>query len=382
GEESEVTAATTEVLLEAANFEPIGLLHSSERLRLRTEGSNRWEKGVDPYLAGQAAVLATELIVQLAGARWVGHTDVQGSLPERPVVRYRPDRADVLIGLETEPQEQRGLLERLGFEVGEDWSVTVPTWRARDVTREVDVIEEIARARLDAVPFTLPRRRAMFGRLTREQRLRRRIEDVLAGIGFAEAYTPSLVQSDPDPRAIRLPEPQTAEHAVLRTTLLPSLVEAGRRNLDAGNERIALFEIARVYSPRESGLPDEHLHVGGVVEGGFARAKGAVEAVYAALKAEPVFERTQESFLHPGKAACVGAGWAGEVDPRMLEGGWGAFELDLGLLAEEAREPVVYEDVITFPAVRQDLAFVVDETVPAGELIAEARAAAGPDLRE
>ena len=86
GEETEVSDATTSVLLEAANFEPVGDLARSERLQLRTEGSNRWEKGVDPYLAEQAAALATELIVELAGARWTGHTDVQGELPERPVV--------------------------------------------------------------------------------------------------------------------------------------------------------------------------------------------------------------------------------------------------------------------------------------------------------
>ncbi len=99
GEESEVADTSSSILLESANFEPIGILDSSERLKLRTEGSNRWEKGVDPYLAGQAAELATELIVQLADARWVGHTDIQGELPARPVVRFRPERADELIGI-------------------------------------------------------------------------------------------------------------------------------------------------------------------------------------------------------------------------------------------------------------------------------------------
>ncbi len=178
GEDTEIGEATTDVLLEAANFEPFTIFRSSERLRLRTEGSNRWEKGVDPYLAEPAAMLATQLFVELAGARWVGHTDVQGELPERPVVSLRPERADRLIGIETPPDEQHGLLRRLGFDVGDE-RVTVPTWRARDVIREVDVIEEIARFRLEDVPFTLPERRAMFGTLSREQKLRRRVEDVL-----------------------------------------------------------------------------------------------------------------------------------------------------------------------------------------------------------
>src|SRR5262245_33845293 len=109
GEETEISDATTNVLLEAANFEPYGIFHSSERLHLRTEGSNRWEKGVDPYLAGRAAELATELIVELTGARWTGSTDVQGELPERPVVRYRPERADEVNGIDTPSAEQPAL---------------------------------------------------------------------------------------------------------------------------------------------------------------------------------------------------------------------------------------------------------------------------------
>src|SRR6266496_1324942 len=111
GEETEIGDETSEILLEAANFEPYTIFRTSERLRLRTEGSNRWEKGVDPYLAEQAAKLATQLIVELAGAKWVGHTDAKGELPERPVVRLRPERTNALLGLEVEPGEQRGILE-------------------------------------------------------------------------------------------------------------------------------------------------------------------------------------------------------------------------------------------------------------------------------
>src|SRR3954454_7272783 len=233
GEETEVTEQTTNVLLEAANFEPVGILKTSERLGLRTEGSNRWEKGVDPHLAGQAAALATQLLVELAAARWTGATDVQGTLPERPVIRLRPERASHLIGLEVAPEEQRAILEPLGFEVAGDFTVTVPTWRARDVTREVDLVEEVARFRLDDVPFTLPERREMFGRLSKEQRLRRLVEDVLVGAGFDEAYTPSLVAADVREDALRLPMPLTAEAGVLRTSLVPSLAEAAQRHAEA-----------------------------------------------------------------------------------------------------------------------------------------------------
>ena len=106
GEETEIGESTTDVLLEAANFEPTGIFRSSERLRLRTEGSNRWEKGVDPYLADQAAKLATQLLVETAGAQWVGHVDVHGELPEPPAIAYRPERADEVIGLATPAEEQ------------------------------------------------------------------------------------------------------------------------------------------------------------------------------------------------------------------------------------------------------------------------------------
>ncbi len=381
GEETEVTERTTDVLLEAANFEPVGLYRTSERIKLRTEGSNRWEKGVDPYLAEPAARLATELIVALAGAQWVGHVDAQRGLPAPPTVRLRPGRASEVIGLEISVDEQRRLLTRLGFEPAGEDTYTVPTWRARDVTREIDIVEEIARFHLDEVPFTLPLRRAMFGRLTRSQRLQRVVEDALVGMGLTEVYTPSLVSAETEPEGLRLTEPLSEELAVLRRTLLPGLLAAVRHNIDTGSEDIGIWEIARTYEPANGDLPNEGQHVGGIVEGGFSRAKGVVEGLYAVLKAEPVFERAQEPFLHPGKAARTAAGWVGELHPTLLDGRWGAFELDLDTLFEAAVDAPQYEDVISFPAVKQDLAFVVDEEVSAAELVAAAREAAGAELR-
>jgi phenylalanyl-tRNA synthetase beta chain len=380
GEETEISDETSEVLLEAANFEPTGIFRSSERLRLRTEGSNRWEKGVDPYLAEPAANLATQLLADTAGAVWAADADVHEGLPERSVITYRPERADEVIGLETPAAEQLGWLERLGFESSKD-DVVVPTWRARDVTREVDVVEEVARARLDDVPFTLPARRAMFGALTAEQRLRRRVENLLAGLGLTETYTPSLRADDENPHALRLPEPISAELAVLRTSLLPSLVEAVRRNVELGAAHIALFEVARVYLPAQH-LPDEQTHVAAIVSGGWPRAKGIVDTLYDALKAEPSFERADHELLHPGKSAATAAGVVGELHPGVLDGVWGAFELDLAKLLEVAREEVRYTDVVSFPPVHQDLAFAVAEEVSAAELVAAAREAAGEELRE
>ena len=382
GLESEVSDETTEVLLEAANFEPIGVLRTSERLGLRTEGSNKWEKGVDPYAAEPAAVLASRLLVDLAGAEPVGAVDVNDGLPERPRVTLRPEKATRLMGLDVPRDEQRSILERLGFDVDRSWLVTVPTWRARDVTREVDVIEEVARVVLDRVPTTMPLRRAVAGHLSGEQRFRRALEDVLVGAGFSEAYTWSLTASDPDPRALRLPDPMSADQAVLRTTLLTGLVAAARVNVDAGNEGIRLFELARVYLPSDEQLPDERWHVGGIAEGGFEAARAAVEVVYEAFHVPLEVRRTALEHLHPGKAAETDAGWLGELHPRLLEGRWGVFELDVARLMEPLPERILYDDVITYPAVHQDIAVAVGEEVEAGAIVAAAVDAGGAELRE
>jgi phenylalanyl-tRNA synthetase beta chain len=384
GLESEVGDETTSVLLEAANFEPMTVLRTSERLGLRSEASNRWEKGVDPTLAERAAVHASRLIVDLTGGRMTGATDQNFARIERPVVRLRPERADAIVGLSVPPEEQRAILERFGFAVDDTWNVTVPTWRARDVTREIDVVEEVARAVLDRVPHTLPLRRHVRGRLTKEQRLRRVVEDVLVGAGFSEAYTWSLRPSDPDPGGIRLRDPLSADQAVLRTTLVPGLVEAAQASLDAGSERVALFEIARVYLPSGDQLPEERWRVGGIARGGYAAAKGAVETLYAALHLDPRVERDDEPppFVHPGRAARTEAGLVAELRPTLLDGAWGVFELDLDRLFAGVEERVEYEELLTYPALRQDIAVAVAEDVEAGALVDAAREAAGAELRE
>jgi phenylalanyl-tRNA synthetase beta chain len=380
GEETEVSEPTTAVLLEAANFEPVGIMRSSERLRLRSEASNRWEKGVDPEAALLAAGYATTLLVSLAGARWTGHADVRVEPPPPAAIRSRPERAEQVTGLAVAEGEQRRRLESLGFEVAKDWTVTVPSWRANDVLREIDVVEEVARFDLERVPATQPVRTELNGRLTKAQQVRRRIQDALAGFGLAEAYTWSLLPDDPTPRAIRLPEPLSSEQAVLRTSLADGLLAAAARNVDAGNPEIALFELAHVYLPSGEQLPDERWHVGGIVEGGFARVKGVVEGLYDALHVEPSFERAVDlRFAGPG--ARTGEGWVLELVDDRLPGSWGLFELDVDALVARVPDVVAYEDVITYPAVKQDLAFVVTESTTAAQLVAAARAAAGNELR-
>jgi phenylalanyl-tRNA synthetase beta chain len=378
GEDSEVTDETSVVLLEAANFEPSGIQRTSERLGLRSEASGRWEKGVDPHLAEDAARLCSQLFAELAGAGWTGESDASAELPEPAVIHLRPERTSELLGLEVEPDEQRGILEALEFEVAGDWNVTVPTWRARDVTREVDLIEEVGRMKLDEVPFTLPARREMFGRLSPWQQHRRAVENVLVGLGYFEVYTPTLVADDPDPNAYRIPQPQSQDMAVLRTTLLPSLIQVARHNVDVGNDGIAVFEIAHVYRPSDEELPDERVLVAGLAQASFARAKGVVEEILAAGRATGAFARGEHPLLHPGQTATTTGGILGGLRPGYLEGDWSAFELDLGAL--EPGADWTYEDVITYPPLKQDLAFAVPDEVLSTDLVEAARAAV-PELR-
>jgi phenylalanyl-tRNA synthetase beta chain len=368
GEDSEVRPETTELLLEAANFDALTVLRTSRRLRLRTDASTRWEKGVDPYVAEQAALYATQLIVELAGARWTGHTDVRGELPSPPVVQLRPELAERLVGMPLPEDEQRALLARLGFEVEGD-HVVVPTWRMRDVTRPVDLVEEVARFHLEEVPATLPTREAVVAQLTRAQRLRRLVEEVLVGAGFFEAYTWSLVPVGQG--RLPLEEPYSADLAALRADLELGLRESAERNRNAGVERVALFELARVYVPVGEQLPAEPWHVGAITDGGYFGAKGALETLYRSFHVEPHFEAGR------GREASTP-----EAGVRELDGGWGFFELDLDAFFERVQDLPLYEDVITFPALKQDLAFVVDEAVRAGDLVAAAREAAGLELRD
>ena len=159
------------------------------------------------------------------------------------------------------------------------------------------------------------------------------------------------------------------------------MLASARRNLDAGNEDIALFEQAHVYLPADDPLPEERWRVGGIAAGGFPFAKGAVEGLYAALGIGPSF-RSADDLPAPGRGARTDEGWVAALRDPGLTGDWGAFELDVDALAERVPDLIVYDDVITYPPVRQDLAFTVPDEVTADELVRAAREAAGPELRE
>jgi phenylalanyl-tRNA synthetase beta chain len=430
GEISEVSDTTTRVLMEAATWVGSNILESSKKLLLRTEASARFEKQLHPELGMAAQRLAARLMTDLCGARLVpGTIDVYPSPKPAATVPLRLARVTKLIGVEVPESEARGILERLGFGATEtgpgEWTVEVPYWRQVDVYREADVIEEIARVfGLDKVPTTMPARGEAVGRLTEEQQLVRRVEDELRDHGLYEVLAWSMTSPETLAKlrlgalpALRLANAMSEDLSLMRPLLLPGLLDAARYNAARGRSDIALFESAHVYRPSTplegavdpetspgGALPaGERHHLGAVLTGrgprgwrtpaapvDFFRAKGLVEAILTSAGVEWWAEPGERPFLHPGRSASIIAaaderklGWIGEIHPLVARA-WDlenavAFELDLELLAELAPGPAQFVAVSAFPPVIQDIAVVVPDEVPAGDVEA-AIAEGGGDL--
>jgi len=429
GQVSEVSEQTTRVLLEVANWNGTNILRTSRLLGLRSEASSRFEKQLHPELTMRAQAVASRLLVELCGAKLVpGTIDVAAEMPPPRRLILRAERVEGLLGMFISQADQKTYLERLGFEAreaGDDLEVVVPPDRYYDVTREVDLIEEVARVHgIDEhLPTTLPAVGGAVGGLSREQRLRRRAEDGLRDLGFDQvvgwSFTDSgeagrLRISEGDPRAkpVLLANPLSEDQSAMHTLLLGSLLDIAARNTARGAGALALFESARVYlegegefaGDRPAPFAEPHRLAGIAVgplaprswRGGgeaadFFALKGVLEGLGALLGVELGFAPAEEPFLHPGRAAAVSvadtdAGWLGEVHPLVCRT-WDldaavAFELDLApLLAAATVGEERYEDVTTFPAVYQDLAVVLPAETPAAEVRAAVMAGGGELLR-
>jgi phenylalanyl-tRNA synthetase beta chain len=419
GERSEVHDGTTRVLMEVANWNGPAIHATSTKLGLRSEASTRYEKGLAPEQTLDAQAVAAALMVEVCGARLLpGTVDVGGPGPEPITLRLRERRVEALLGVTVPRQEQADELSALGFDVEsapDGLAVTVPYWRREDVTREADLVEEVARLHgvNENLPATLPARRGAVGVLTPEQRLRRRAEDVLVGRGLHEIQGWSfedptvddrlrLGSDDLRRRRVRLENPMSEDQSVLRTTLLGSLLDNARRNVSRGNADVALFESGPVYLDVGEQLPAEHRALGAVVVGSLdprgwsgARdgstprvflAKALVEAVLGTLRVDADVVAATEPFLHPGRAGHVrvdgeAIGWFGEVHPLVAQA-WDlqdavALELDLDKVIAAADDVPSYRDVTSFPELRQDLAVVVDRDVPAARVLEVVRTAGG-----
>ncbi|MEA2146768.1 MAG: phenylalanyl-tRNA synthetase beta chain, partial [Solirubrobacteraceae bacterium] len=418
GARSEVEPGTTRVLMEAANWDGANIHRTSLKLGLRSEASGRFEKGLAPELTLQAQAVATQLMIELCGATVApGTIDIGGDGPPPATIRLRDARIASLLGAEIPRARSRQILEALEFETvdaPDGLDVTVPFFRRTDVTREADLIEEVAR--IDGVqklPATLPPRRGASGRLTSRQRMRRAVSDALAAQGLHEVVGWSFASEDlarrlrlADQAAVELENPMSAEQARLRTTLLGSLLDVARRNRARGAGAVRLFEAGSVYLPRSlREAPDEPYHVGALLLGpvrppswrepdprpaDFFAAKGVLAGVLDALRVVWTVEAGAEPFLHPGAAARIlidgePAGWLGVLHPALaadwdLEDTVAGFELDLDAVPEPVTP--LFVDVTSFPELREDLAVVVPDTVSAAEVLAVVRRAGAPLLAD
>lgn len=423
GANSEVSADTVDVILESAKFDGGTVRRTSRQLGLRSESSARFEKEVDAGRVRAALDRAAGLIAKYAdGLVTEDVAEAVVTIPEPAVVDIGLDRINGMLGTSLSTLEVKTIWSRLGFDAvpnGEGaWRVTVPTRRG-DITRDVDLIEEVARLHgYDSIPTTPIEGPTTSGALTAAQAIRRELRSVLTRAGLHEAICYSVTSSartslfrelGEGAKPIALALPMSEERSVLRTVLLPSLLEAAAYNLTRRNNDVALFEIGNVYHTDESKLtrlPHEKPRLAFTLAGNrlsgewnrkaegfdFYDAKGLLEAVFErlGLTERISFESASPDGFHPGRTAAVKvetergwetAGYVGQLHPDLQR----AFdlpdtyvaEIGLELLFEYADRGIVYRTLPRFPAAERDIAVVVDRGVTGVSLTDAIRRAAG-----
>jgi phenylalanyl-tRNA synthetase beta chain len=423
GIRSEVAPDTTRVLMEVASWSGPNIHRTSSLLGLRSEASSRFEKGLQPEQCMHAQAVATRLMLELCGAKLLpGTIDIGDPVKPSSVIRLREERVRSILGVDVPVERQAEILSRLDFSsepAPDGLDVTVPALRRDDVTREVDLIEEVARIDgLERLPATLPARRGAVGTLTHDQRLRRAAEDAMVGRGLQEVVgwsfaDPELLERLRLPaehelrRVVTLENPLSETQSIMRPTLLGSLLDIARYNVSRNGPDVRIFESGTVYRAAREGVgADEHHALGVLLSGALAPRswRGAAgDADFFAAKAllASMLDRfhvewsvAPESwpFLHPGRSAVVlldgdvRAGFLGELHP-LLARDWdlertAVFTVDLGKLAAAAPPLVSFRPFPSVPALRQDLAVTLPEAVPAAEVLQRVRDAAGEVLED
>jgi phenylalanyl-tRNA synthetase beta chain len=445
GARSEVEPDTTRVLMEVATWNGPNIHRSSWALGLRSEASGRFEKGLQPEQCMHAQAIATQLMIDLCGARVAPGTIDVGLesadwVASRPRIRLREARVRAILGVPVARARQVQILNALDFateECDDGLEVTVPALRRDDVTREVDLIEEVARIDgLERLPATLPARRGAAGKLTHAQRVRRAAEDALVGRGLYEVVGWSFTEPELLDRlllpahhelrhVVALENPLSEGQSIMRPTLIGSLLDAARHNVSRNGPDVAIFESGTVYRAGGAGkhdeLPvDEHHALGALLSGGlearswrgerreadFFAAKALLGALLERFGLEWSVTPASWPFLHPGRSAAVTAvpaagsalaaadgggeaqrlGFIGELHPLVAES-WdlqrsAAFAIDLGKLAALASPLVEFTAFGPFPPLRQDLAVTLPDSVAAADALAAVRAGAGALLED
>jgi phenylalanyl-tRNA synthetase beta chain len=406
GEHSGIADDTTTVYLEAAYWNPAVIQGRMRRLGFTSDAGYRFERGVDPELGPAAIERATRLILDICGGRAGPRTDVKATLPARDPVTVRVARVERLLGVAVPADEIEAVFRRLGLPAKRErdgFVVTPPSWRF-DLAIEEDFVEEVARVRgYDAIPTAL---RPHVPRMLPQPESRRSAFAVRRGLaardwheivtfGFVSSATERALDAAAAP--VPVANPIAAHLDVMRTTLLPGLIDVAKSNASRREARVRVFEVGRVFRRDASGL-HQPLRVGGLATGSalpeqwggptrpvdFFDVKGDLEAL-AHPRALTTAAAPHPS-LHPGRSASVAidgavVGWLGELHPALvrrfeLPAAPVAFELDLPALLE--RPVPTGRPPSRFPMVRRDLALVVDEAVPVQALVDRLTAAAAP----
>lgn len=443
GADTEMSDATRNVLIEAANFDPVSIARSARRHKLPSEASKRFERGVDPQIAAAAATRVAQLMVDLAG----GTADEGGSLiheaPEREAIVLPHGFVSQLIGVEYTDDEVHDALAEIGGAITRTdagFEVVPPSWRP-DLTGKAELAEEVARlAGYHRIPSVLPV--APPGRgLTRSQRIRRRVADTLAAAGSTEVLSFPFATADENAlfgsadgapvASVRLANALDASTALMRRSLLPGLIAAAKRNRSRGLVDVSIFELGLVFLPDvgrsygsselpvgdrrpsdteldvlQAGIPPQPRHVGALIVGdvltkqpgqapvpaGIVDALDLVRQVALAVGAEIEVAQGSHQALHPGRTAELRVagrpvGYAGELLPSVAEEAdlprvVAVVELDLDAIIALTEPGLEAGQIGTYPAATQDLSLVVDAGVPAAVVADAVRDGAGALLED
>lgn len=401
GLDSSVTTSTTSLFLEAAFFAPEAIAGKARSYGLHTDSSHRFERGVDPALAKLAIERATVLLLDIVGgeAGAVIEKSSETALPKPASIHLRESRIERVLGIKLDEAQVHEQLSRLGLKlnrVSDGWDVTVPSFRF-DLAIEVDLIEELGRLYgYDKLPKTRPQGTVLTTNITEKATQLERLQNVLIDRGYYEAVTYSFVEpkvqqllaeNELDP--IKLANPISADLSVMRTSLWPGLVQALVYNANRQHDRVRLFEIGRVFKGTLENI-EQHRQIGGLIYGDrypeqwsqkqrevdFFDAKADVEALLSIAGGDIRFEADSHPALHPGQTARVykngnAIGWLGAIHPKLnkpLDINAKVYVFELGLSAVLAAQVPEFEALSKFPAIRRDLALLVDNFVTAGQI--------------
>lgn len=404
GANTEVTEATTELLIESAEFAPLSIRNTARQLNLHSDSSYRFERGLDPAGVDWASRRACELILELAGGELAaGVIDVGRPPTARGPIVLRLSQLPRILGIEIPADDVRRILTALGNVErradGKQVEVVPPTWR-RDLTREIDLVEEVARIHgYDAIAEDVSVPMAPSAR-THQDVVLERVRQTLTGLGYDEAMTLSAVEEPwsqafspwTDAPPLVCPTPILRRADQLRRSLVPSLLGARRTNETLANPTIELFEIARVYLPRPGGLPEEDLMLGLTSGGDFFSVKGAIESLLMVMKIPDELEAADAAFdlLAAGRACELRLGgkrigFLGEVSAAGkklfdLRGPATVAELRLAPLVELAVLTPRYAELPTTPAINRDINLEIKEAVRWAQVAGAVRSAAGEVL--